>query len=161
MKNYKHRQISIQSGLHATHYKLQDSRYTLHATRNQGFIALISVIILGFVLLATVLMLGNRSIGTRFLLLDLERKDQSRALAEGCVQVAIIEIVNNSVVPASYPKTIPVGSGTCTIKSVVSGTIKTTANVSGATTNLQVSVDTSSGAIISWQECKNSSGVCN
>ena len=106
-------------------------------------------------MLATVLTLGNRSIGTRFLLLDLERKDSSYQLASGCVQVAIIEIVNNSVVPASYPKTIPVGSGTCTIKSVVSGTIKTTANVSGATTNLQVSVDTSSGAITSWREVQN------
>ncbi len=121
------------------------------ASSKGGFIALISIIIIGFVLLISVIALGSRSIGTRFLLLDLERKDASKSLAEGCVQVAIIAIVNDPAYSASNVS-VPVGSGTCTIKSVVSGTIKTTANVSGATTNLQVSVDTSSGAIISWQE---------
>ena len=124
-----------------------------------GFIALISVIILGFVLLATVLMLGNRSIGTRFLLLDLERKDQSRALAEGCVQVAIIAIVNdpaycvNSISCLTVPSVfVSVGSGTCTIVSVSSGTIKTTASVSGATTNLVVEWDITNERISSWKE---------
>ena len=134
-------------------------RYKLHATRSDGFIALISVIILGFVLLATVLMLGNRSIGTRFLLLDLERKDSSYQLASGCVQVAIIEIVNNSVVPASYPKLVWVDQDrtvSCMIESVAVsgtvGTIKTTASSTGATTNLVVEWDITNEKISSWKE---------
>lgn len=127
-------------------------------SNQSGFIALISVIILGFVLLIVVLTLGSKSVGTRFLLLDLERKDATKALAEGCVQVAIVAIVNNPSYSASNIS-VPVGENTCTIKSVSSGTIQATANVTGgATTNLEVEVDTSAGnegEVLSWLELPN------
>ncbi|OHA27355.1 MAG: hypothetical protein A3C06_04190 [Candidatus Taylorbacteria bacterium RIFCSPHIGHO2_02_FULL_46_13] len=125
---------------------------------NGGFIALISVIILGFVLLIAVLTLGNRSLGTRFLLLDLERKDVSNQLARACVQVAIIAVVNDSLYNGVNVM-VPVGSDRCMIHSVnpVGGEslIKTTASTSATVTNLQVSVDNTNGTIISWQEVPN------
>lgn len=141
----------------------------MSSTNSQkGFIALISVIVLGFVLLITVLALGSRSLGTRFLLLDLERKNMSKSFAEGCVQVAIIKIVNDPKIVATpttleeweYPK---VGSSHCYIYSVTpdnptaptQSTIKTTASSTNATTNLEVIWDISGERITSWKEVAN------
>jgi cellobiose-specific phosphotransferase system component IIC len=130
-----------------------------YTKRNRGFIALISVIIIGFVLLLAVITLGGKSIASRFNLLTLEYKNSSYQLASACVQTAIIGVVNN--LSYSLPRSIDVGGQTCTIVSVVSGTIKTTATVSGATTNLEVTVNSTTGDVVSWRECKNSTGSCS
>ena len=84
---------------YATSYKLYD----------RGFIALISVIIIGFVLLLSVIALGGKGIAGRFNLLNLEYKNSSYQLASGCVQTAIIYIVNDP----SYnpPAPIPIAFG--------------------------------------------------
>ncbi len=120
-----------------------------------------SMIILGFVLLIAVITLGSRSLGTRFLLLELERKDASRSLAEACVQVGIIAVVNNPsfAVSSSNWKMVPVGSNTCGIYSVtrsgVQNTIKATASSTGATTNLEIVVNNTTGGVVSWKEVGN------
>ncbi len=132
-------------------------------TKNEqgGFVALISVIILGIVLMAAVLSLANRGLAQRFMFLDLERKDASDALAQGCLQSAIVAVVNDPTLTISSTnwKIVHIGSATCGIYSITPNTpsagnslIKTTASTSAATTNLEVVVGTTNGNIISWKE---------
>ncbi len=130
----------------------------------QGFIALISVIVLGFVLMITVLTLGSRGIGSRFALLDLERKEASDALARGCVEVARVVVVNDATyeIAPSAPVHVEVGSSQCTIRSIDAGTpssgfslVQVSASSTGATTNLEIVVDSATGNVNSWKERVN------
>lgn len=139
---------------------------TKYFSHQSGFIALMSIIILGFVLFVVVLTLGNRSIGTRFLLLDFERKTASYAAAEGCVQVAAVVLsadhaycVGPSCVPPVPVADVSVGSNNCLIHSVTGSgsqkTIRVSSSVENATTNLEVVWDISLEKIISWKQVPN------
>ncbi len=141
---------------------------TMHSLRskNGGFIALISILIISMVLLFAVFAIGQRGIASRFLLLDLERKTQSEQLANACIQIATIDIANNAGHIAASDKEYNVGSSKCTIHSVQPNfpsagrsTIEVFAIVpgptEGATTNLQVVIDSTNGNIMSWQELTN------
>jgi len=126
-----------------------------------GYIALISVIIITFILFIAVFSLAQFGITSRFSLLDLENKSESEQLAAGCVQVAIIAIVNDPAYEAALVP-VTVDDGECTIESVEvdtpsSGlsTIKTSAVVTGATTNLEVVWEQSGEDITSWEEVPN------
>ena len=156
-------------------------RYTLNAKRSpeSGFIALMSVIIISFVLLFAVFSIGQRGIASRFLLLDLERKIQSEELAKACVQIAIIGVANDSLYAVSAASDIEqtVDDGIfCYIHSVTpsggQSIIETCAIVPvpaqgtpspcssspgplGATTNLRVTIDSGTGAILSSTELSN------
>ena len=141
---YKH-YLAIQFGMVKQHHK-----------RCGGFIALVSSIIIAVILLTAVVSLGSRGIAGRFILLDIENKQISQALAEACVQVAIIKIVNDAEY-AGLGVSVPVGTKTCTIVSVTTppggeSIIQASANVNGATTNLVVKVDTVNVDIQSWEE---------
>ncbi len=131
----------------------------MHATNNpRGFIALISVIVVSFVLIIAVVTLGMRGITGRFYLLDVERKQISQALAESCVTIGILKIAVDPDYSASNV-TAQVGSDTCTIVSVTPNTpVSTQATIvargvkDGATTNLKVVVDEASATAVSWLE---------
>ncbi|OGG47609.1 hypothetical protein A2761_00070 [Candidatus Kaiserbacteria bacterium RIFCSPHIGHO2_01_FULL_51_33] len=134
----------------------------LQATGSQsGFIALISILIISFVLFYAVVSVSQRGIASRFLLLDIERKAASEKLAESCVQVVLIAVINDPsyIVLSSSPVSVPVGPDMCTIYSVspsgAQSTIETKAVVSGATTNLRVIADNTTGVIVLWQEVPN------
>ena len=132
---------------------------TMRATNTKkAFIALISAIVISFTLLIAVVSVGARGLAGRFYLLDIDNKEASQALAEACVNVAFIAIANDASYSASNIS-VPVGSDTCTIKSVsVSGgqsTIQTSGIVKGATTNLEVKVNSLTVAVTSWEEKAN------
>ena len=116
------------------------------------------MIIIGFVVLLAVLTLGNRSVGGRFILLDLERKETSAELASACVQVAVIALVNDPLyTPPTSPYPVPVGMNSCDLILIGhdgSGIskIQAHATVSGATTNVEVLWDEANERINSWQE---------
>ena len=130
-----------------------------NANQKRGFIALLSMIILGFMLLLTVITLGNRSIGGRFILLDLERKEMSAELASVCVHVAVISLVNDPAYTVVSPVEIPVGDNNCKIVSITpddglriiqaQGVVP---EVGGATTNIEAVWDTGAEEIDFWQE---------
>ncbi len=136
-------------------------RKSCHRPKNKsgaGFIALVSSIIIAVILLTAVVSLGSRGIAGRFILLDIENKQVSQALAEACVQSAVIAIVNDAE-HAESDVSVPVGTKTCTIVSVtpntpISGqsTIKAKGESRGATTNLEVVADSATANFISWQE---------
>ena len=132
---------------------------------NRGYITLVSVIIISVVLLLAVGALGERSILGRFMLLDINRKIESEKLAEACVQVAIIAVVNNPLYNPALPVLVTVDpdSNPCSIHSVTPSSpltpteseIITTASSTGATTNLRVIWDISGEEISLWQELKS------
>ena len=119
-----------------------------------GFIALLSVVIIGLTLLLGVVALGQRGITGRLVLLDLERKAQSESYARGCIEMVRIQIGNDPSY-ASGVQTLTVGSGTCTVVSVSPNTpsvgfsrIQATSTVFGANTRLQAVINASAGPSI-------------
>lgn len=122
---------------------------------SQGFIALISVVILSVVLLAAVVSLSQYGVTTRYALLDLERKAESETLASACLEVARIEVLNDSSYSVSLPGlSLQVGTSTkvCKIETVSAGVVKVSASSTGATTNLKATVNTTSGNITKLEE---------
>ncbi len=135
--------------LPTTHYKLQTQ---------SGYIALMSAIIISILLLAITVNLGFNGFFGRFNILDSESKERSSALAEACVDTAVLNLAQGST-PSPLPANISVGSESCKIFSVQydtpvldQATIKTQAVINKAHTNLQVIIN-NNFEIISWKEC--------
>lgn len=113
-----------------------------------------SAIIIGAILLAITLSLGFSGFFTRLNISDSESKERSIALAEACVDTAILESATGIY---STNKTVAVGKDECTIvSSQNTGSqtlIKTQAVVNGAYTNLKVTASNATFKVISWDEC--------
>src|SRR4051812_5142422 len=132
--------------------------------RESGFIAVTSAIIISVLLLAITLGISLSGFFARFNVLDSESKERSVALAEACVNTAILDIASGTI-PVSFPTPeITVDNiypnDKCTIYSINVGlpspgktTIKTRANPNQAYTNLRVVIDSSNFGVISWDEC--------
>ncbi|MBI5470119.1 hypothetical protein HY968_02240 [Candidatus Kaiserbacteria bacterium] len=124
----------------------------------RGFIALMSVIIIGAILSIFVFTLGVSTFYARYGILDAENKKMSEVLAEGCMQAAALKIAQNSTyTPISGGECVSVG-GTCggsgvqkvckICSVVITGTtamMQTRATYNGAYTNLVAYIDTTSG----------------
>lgn len=63
--------------------------------KRNGFIALISTVIISAILLAAAVSASRASFWARFDLLARENKKISAAMAEGCVQAALLKIAKN------------------------------------------------------------------
>lgn len=83
-------------------------------TSTQGFIALISIIIMSVVLLATTLSLAQFGIASRHFILDLENKRASEKLAEACVHIARIYAYNDPEATIATTSA-PIGDASCLI----------------------------------------------
>ncbi|MBI4160700.1 MAG: hypothetical protein HY506_02220 [Candidatus Yanofskybacteria bacterium] len=133
---------------------------------NDGFIALISSIIIAVLLMAITFALGFSGFFSRVNVLDVEFKERSIALAEACADTAIISLqADPSYVPVAPPgDPIPVGSETCHIWSIgpvgswpkivkVQGIYPSSANKKSYT-NFQIVVSKPSTKVIvnSWEE---------
>ena len=126
--------------------------------KQDGFIALMSAIIISVLLLAIVLSLGFSGFFARFNVLDSESKERSVALAEACGDTAIYNFAQGS----TFTGVVTVGSETCNIISVqdnapVAGKalIKTQKIVNKAATDLKIQIDDTALTIDSWEECPN------
>ena len=129
----------------------------LEIQNQQGFVALISVIIITIVLVVISISVSTTSFFSRFNVADIEYKKRSSDLAEACVDSALLKIAQDpSYTPAAGGEIVNVGSDTCKIFTVVTVgsqiTIQTKAIYQKAVTNLQVTVDSGSYSLISWQE---------
>ena len=126
----------------------------------KGYIALMSAVIISILLLAIALSLGFSGFFARFNILDSQSKEKSAALAEGCIDVAILEAVKEIY---SSNKIISVGTITTDACKIVSSvkdfpiagqtTIKTQAITNKSYTNLKVIINNANFEIISWEEC--------
>lgn len=123
----------------------------------RGFIALTSAIIISAMLLVVAASGSLTGFFSRMNIIDSELKERSSALAESCVDQALLELTNNPTFVG--PKTVPVGGSTCVVQSVttsgVQKTIKTQGVFNNYYTNLQVTVLTSDLSVVSWQEVTN------
>lgn len=116
-----------------------------HSNKN-GYVALMSTIIIGALLLVITIEAGQSGWYTRFMVLGRESKMQSRNLANYCTdQTLLLVMVNNSFI-GGVTTTKEVGS--CYVypvrknyPSVGSLTIRTQANVRGSITNLVTEYD--------------------
>ena len=128
---------------------------------DSGFVALITAIILSAVLLIIVITLNQTSFFTRGILIDSESKERSAALAEACVDIAMLKLANNPTYGGDEPA-VSIGSDSCEIFHIdplLGGqqTIETKGIFNGATTNLSVVVDVSVSdiSVHSWTEIEN------
>ena|SRR3989338_4690068 len=118
--------------------------------KKQGFVALISASILSAVLLLIATSLSSASFYGRSNILDAELKEKSTALADACVEVAILNLMKNPV----YVGEVYVGNDKCVIESVSPGNVKTImvrADYGDYITKLEVKVDRDM-SIISYEE---------
>lgn len=84
---------------------------------NQGFIALISTIIISAMLLLIAPSVSHRLLSTRFILSYVEQKEISRARARSCIEELYGIFLDNSVASISVPWS---GTGTheCTVTDI-------------------------------------------
>jgi len=122
-----------------------------------GFIALMSAITVSAVLMIITVTLSYSGFLARYNILSSEYKERSAALAEACVDLAILKLADDSGYAGN--ETISVGSDSCLIRPMtVSGSqkvIETQAIFQEAYTNLRVAVDDTTLAVASWEELAN------
>ncbi|MDD5068282.1 MAG: hypothetical protein PHS53_00910 [Candidatus Pacebacteria bacterium] len=118
--------------------------------QKQGFIALISTIVISVVLLLVVSTASLTGFYGRSDILDSELKERTNALAEACVDKAILYVADGSA--HTYPELVSVSTDKCYIDSISAGVIKTHALYSSFRTNLQVTINTANFSVFSWEE---------
>ena len=128
-------------------------------TRNkkqEGFIALMSAVVISILVLAITLSLGMSGFFGRFNVLDSEFKERTFALAEACGDVAILKLAQDASYNPSN-EVVNVGSDSCTIVSLTtSGSnkiIKTQAIINKAYTNLKITVNAFTFVVAAEDEC--------
>ena len=120
----------------------------------KGFVALISAIIISVILLLIVTNLSLTGFYNRFNILDSELRERSVALAEACVDTAILKLTINSAY-SPINETVSVGVDDCIIESVTGSPTKTIlvkADYKDYITKLKVDINSTDMTIISWDE---------
>ena|SRR3989338_10087446 len=131
---------------------LESRSYNLETQK--GFIALMSAIIISVVLLLMITNLSLTGFYGRFNVLDSELKERSSALAEACVDTALLRIANDPTYPYPTNDPINVDGNDCIIESATGGNISTTANYKNYITNLKIEVDSDLN-VTRWEETPN------
>lgn len=123
---------------------------------DRGFVALISAIIISAVLLLVIAASGLTTFYSRFNILDFELKERSNAVADACVDEALLQIaegIDPSGAVLSLSQNPPDQCRIGTVTGSNQQTFKVQATSSDtAVTNLQVTFDTSNFSVVSWQE---------
>jgi len=137
-------------------YYIKDKLIIGPNENNRGFIALFSVIIISFILVLVVITLSFNSFSTRFNIFDSESKIRSKALADGCLELARLNLAldnnfvgNNIIIDIDSDKCDYSIQNTLPYKTVISHSI-----INNAHTYIEalVDVNTPSIAIISFRE---------
>ena len=122
-----------------------------------GFAALISVIISSVILLLIATTLSMTGFSGRLNILDSEYKERSLALAEACIDTALLRLTQNSNYLGN--ESVSVGGDTCNIRVIDPNPdpiiLETTATYQKAVTNLRVQVSKTNLSVKSWQEVPN------
>ena len=127
--------------------------------QERGFVALISVIIIGAVLLAVVIGASLTGFYSRYNVLDFELKERSASAADACANQALLELANDATYAGGT--TLSLNSldtchvGPVTLVGTGEKSIRIQATSSDAVTNLFVVVNTSDLSIASWREVPN------
>lgn len=124
---------------------------------NSGFIALMSAIIISVILLLIATNLSLTGFYGRSNILDYELKERSSALAEACVDTALLKLANNpSYGGSEFVNVDKVGGNDCTIKPVVGDIIQVQGYYNNIYfTNLEIEFDPSDISVTRWEEKPN------
>ncbi len=126
----------------------------LGSKKQKGFVALVTAVFISASLLIVVTTLSLSGFYSRYNVLDSEFKEQSLALADGCADIALVNIAINSAYLGNATSTI--GGSECYVGSVsMSGSNKifrTRGIYKNTYTNLEVTVNSSTLAVVSWKE---------
>jgi hypothetical protein len=114
----------------------------------KGFVALMSAIIVSVVLLLITTAGSFINFYGRLNVADASYKEESAALARACVGQVQLELGRDGVVTAG---TVAIGSDQCTIKTAASP-YQVQAQVNGAYTNLEFTLDPDTLAVTSLKE---------
>jgi hypothetical protein len=119
-------------------------------TRQDGFIALISILVVSAVLLTSTLSLAQFGIANRFFVLNLEQKTTSAKAAEACLQMMRVKVYNNPNYTSNTRTTYTFPSTSCDVISATSSGSVSSVRVSGksgdAVTNLWALIDNNTGS---------------
>lgn len=128
--------------------------------KQNGFIALITAIILSFILITVAVSLNQTGFFARSAVSDAEYKARSAALAEACFNQALLALTENPAYGGN--ETVAVDTDSCAIRPILFGTpalgqitIETRALFNDATTDLRIVIKASDHSIISWEEVPN------
>ncbi len=108
----------------------------------EGYIAVISAVIVTAIVIIVATIFSNSSFLGRFDSQALEMKDISKKVGEGCLEYARLQIATG---PYSGDEAVSIGNYSCYILPIETAggqiIIKSTASVSNRTTNLRLTVD--------------------
>jgi hypothetical protein len=116
-----------------------------------------SALIISVVLVILSVSISTAGFYSRFNVADSEYKQRSSALAEGCIDAALLRLAQNAAyAPAAGGDVITLDTDTCKIVSVstLAGQkiIQVQAVYNKAVTNFKIVVDSNSLSLISWEE---------
>lgn len=122
--------------------------------KNSGYIALISSIIISILVLGIALAISSTGYFSRFDILKNEFKERSFALAEACVDTALLKLAKNQSYNGN--ENISVGNDQCSILPIETASgqkiIKTKAVFQNAVTNLKITASSANLSVIYWEE---------
>lgn len=125
--------------------------------KQQGFIALISAIIISLLLVTISVTVATTGFLSRFNVLASENKERSLGLAEACLEKAVLRLAQNP--SDTTTGSVSVGTESCNVYSVSLNTpsvnqvtIQAKGNVNNAITNLKLIIDSVTFSQISWEE---------
>lgn len=124
--------------------------------RNNGFVALISVIIISVILLLVTMNVSFDGFYSRFNIFDYESKERSSAMAEACADIVLLKLAEDSTyIGGGSPVTVS-GADTCAIDSTSAAipdrTFVLHSIFNNSYTNLQIIVNVTTGVIVKWEK---------
>ena len=123
--------------------------------KNNGFIALISVIVVSAILMLIAVTLSLNQFYNRYNILESEFKERSTSLAEACVDNALLELANDINYLGNATSTI-YGNDKCYTGNVTTSgsqkVFKTRAIYQNSHTNFKIVVNSVNLLVISWEE---------
>lgn len=126
----------------------------IHNTKQDGFILLMSSVVISAVLVAVVFSLSFSGFFTRFNLLDSYNKEASLNLAGACGDIAVLKKIQDNSYAGS--ETLAISSDQCSIRPIPTTPpiiIKTTATKNGAVSNIVIDLDSSTPPTVTrWRE---------
>lgn len=122
-----------------------------------GYIAIISAIVISILIMGFVFAVSFSGFFNRFNILDSSLKEIANGLAEACAETALLKLAENSNYGGN--ENIAIGNEQCSILPLETAgnqkIIKTKAIIQKAVANFKIIVNAADLSIISWEELAN------
>lgn len=123
-------------------------------TRQKGYIAITTSIILSIIMMVVAIALGTSNFFTRADVNDFYNKQTTLGIARSCLDYALLSLAQTPSYTGN--QTIAVSSFSCTINTITTAgankVIQAHAQLNGTTTNLQLTVNAATLSTVSLEE---------